>query len=118
MIPRPPRSTLFPYTTLFRSGASAGSTGGSIKVVRHLLLAKLVRRELHQSVHREAVIPVRLSGATVDERALRSVAAFVLVYLAIFTLGAVGLALDARRVDSDLAAFESKIGRASCRERV
>src|SRR3712207_6949934 len=25
MIRRPPRSTLFPYTTLFRSGASAGS---------------------------------------------------------------------------------------------
>src|ERR1035437_8424644 len=24
MIPRPPRSTLFPYTTLFRSGATAG----------------------------------------------------------------------------------------------
>jgi trk/ktr system potassium uptake protein len=95
-------------------GASAGSTGGSIKVVRHLLLAKVVRRELHQSVHREAVIPVRLSGATVDERALRSVAAFVLVYLAIFTLGAVGLALDARRVDSDLGAFESIGAAAAC----
>src|SRR3989442_5805694 len=26
MIRRPPRSTLFPYTTLFRSGASAAST--------------------------------------------------------------------------------------------
>src|SRR5690348_18009565 len=32
MIRRPPRSTLFPYTTLFRSGRgnpSAGSVGGS-----------------------------------------------------------------------------------------
>src|SRR5205085_10981768 len=27
MIPRPPRSTLFPYTTLFRSPASRGSAG-------------------------------------------------------------------------------------------
>src|ERR1035437_5703041 len=26
MIPRPPRSTLFPYTTLFRSGGSATTT--------------------------------------------------------------------------------------------
>src|SRR5690554_8236812 len=25
MLPRPPRSTLFPYTTLFRSGLSAGN---------------------------------------------------------------------------------------------
>jgi len=28
MIRRPPRSTLFPYTTLFRSGAGAGAAGG------------------------------------------------------------------------------------------
>src|SRR3712207_9532474 len=27
MIRRPPRSTLFPYTTLFRSGAAAASSG-------------------------------------------------------------------------------------------
>src|SRR5258708_19378969 len=30
MIRRPPRSTLFPYTTLFRSAAWAGRTGGSL----------------------------------------------------------------------------------------
>src|SRR3712207_8797536 len=29
MIRRPPRSTLFPYTTLFRSGSSASVTGGT-----------------------------------------------------------------------------------------
>src|SRR5258707_9936335 len=29
MIRRPPRSTLFPYTTLFRSATSHGSTAGS-----------------------------------------------------------------------------------------
>src|SRR3712207_9010871 len=28
MIRRPPRSTLFPYTTLFRSGRAAGDHGG------------------------------------------------------------------------------------------
>src|SRR3712207_8619140 len=28
MIRRPPRSTLFPYTTLFRSGGGGGSGGG------------------------------------------------------------------------------------------
>src|SRR3712207_8553260 len=29
MIRRPPRSTLFPYTTLFRSGAHPGAGGGA-----------------------------------------------------------------------------------------
>src|SRR5690349_22496622 len=31
MIPRPPRSTLFPYTTLFRSNAGAGRGGGAFR---------------------------------------------------------------------------------------
>src|SRR3712207_9011732 len=30
MIRRPPRSTLFPYTTLFRSGAEAGPDAGQL----------------------------------------------------------------------------------------
>src|SRR3712207_8580628 len=30
MIRRPPRSTLFPYTTLFRSGADSPSQGGEV----------------------------------------------------------------------------------------
>src|SRR2546430_13016223 len=32
MIRRPPRSTLFPYTTLFRSGEVAGGVEGILKV--------------------------------------------------------------------------------------
>ena len=54
------------------SGASAGSTGGGIKIVRHLLLFKLVKRELEQTVHREAIVPIRVNRRVVDEKALRS----------------------------------------------
>src|SRR3712207_7135243 len=35
MIRRPPRSTLFPYTTLFRSGKSFGSGGNGKVVMKH-----------------------------------------------------------------------------------
>src|SRR5438477_1835014 len=38
MIRRPPRSTLFPYTTLFRSAAAAGRGPPVQKVRTHLLL--------------------------------------------------------------------------------
>ena len=95
-------------------GASAGSTCGSIKVVRHLLLAKVVRRELRQAVHREAVIPIHLSGGIVDERALRSALAFVVVYVGVFALGSLALVLDARRVDAEIAAFEAIGAAAAC----
>jgi trk system potassium uptake protein len=95
-------------------GASAGSTTGSIKVIRHLLLFKIVRRELEQTIHREAVVPVHVNGRTIDERALRSTIVFVALYLLIFALGAVALQLDARRTGLDLPAFDAFAASAAC----
>lgn len=95
-------------------GASAGSTGGSIKVVRHLLLARIVRRELDQTVHRELTRPVRLNGIPVDERALRSAVTFVLLYLGVLALAAVALVVDARVSGVELTAFDSIGAAAAC----
>jgi trk system potassium uptake protein TrkH len=95
-------------------GPSAGSTGGSIKVVRHLLMARVLRRELEQTVHREAIVPIRLSGAVVDERALRSLVAFIVLYIGIFAAGAAGLVLDARRAEVEIAPFEAIGAAAAC----
>ncbi|HWG56840.1 MAG TPA: TrkH family potassium uptake protein [Gaiellaceae bacterium] len=88
-------------------GASAGSTSGSVKVVRHVLLGKILRRELDQTVHPEIVLPVRLNRKAVDERTLRAVAAFILLYIGIFIVGASLLALDAARVGLDLSVVEA-----------
>jgi len=74
-------------------GGSAGSTAGGMKVVRVLLLARILRRELDQTVHREAVVPIRLNGAALDERTARAVGSFILLYAVIFVAGALGLAL-------------------------
>jgi trk system potassium uptake protein len=95
-------------------GASAASPTGSIKVVRHLILFRLSRRELEHSVHPEAVIPVRVSGVVIDEPVLRSVVMFLVLYLLVFALGALGLMLDARRLGSELDAFEALGAAASC----
>ena len=75
-------------------GGSAGSTGGSIKVVRHLLLGRSLRRELRQTLHPEQVMPIRLNGVTVDERTLRAITAFVLLYVGLFVIGAAVIAVD------------------------
>ena len=47
-------------------GGSAGSTAGSIKVVRHLVIGKVLRRELDQTVHPEFVGPIRVNRMRVD----------------------------------------------------
>jgi len=88
-------------------GASAGSPTGSVKVVRHLLVGRLLRRELRQTIHPELVQPIRLNGKTVDERTLRAVLAFVLLYIGIFIIGAVLLAVDARVSSLELGMTEA-----------
>jgi trk system potassium uptake protein len=75
-------------------GGSAGSTSGSIKVVRHLLLGKILRREVDQTLSPEVVMPIRLNGSPVDERTVRAVAAFVLLYVGFWAVGASIIAID------------------------
>ncbi len=95
-------------------GASAGSTGGSIKVIRHLLLFKLVKRELDSTIHREIVRPIRANGMAVEERSLRSMVVFVLLYLLTFAIGSLALLLDARFGGAELTAFEAIGASAAC----
>src|SRR3712207_8447458 len=56
MILRPPRSTLFPYTTLFRSQDSAFMTGG---------ISQLCRRIADSSVFQTFILGVILANAVV-----------------------------------------------------
>jgi trk system potassium uptake protein TrkH len=88
-------------------GGSAGSTTGSIKVVRHLLLGKVLRRELDQTVSPEVVLPIRLNGAPVDERTLRAIAAFILLYVGLWAIGASVVAIDSAISDVPLSALDS-----------
>ena len=88
-------------------GGSAGSTGGGIKVVRWLIIMKVLRRELFHTAHPDAVTPIRLGSNIVDEEAIRGVTSFALLYLVLFGLGTVFIALDASRVGIELTPFEA-----------
>ena len=88
-------------------GGSAGSTTGSIKVVRHLLIGKMLRRELDQTVHPELVAPLRLNSRPVDERALRAAIVFVLLYVGIAAAGSLAVLADPTSRTLGLTPFES-----------
>ena len=89
----PPVLLLALFALMF-VGGSAGSTGGSIKVVRHLLLAKVLRREVDQTLSPEVMMPIRLNGAPVDERTIRAIASFILLYVGLWAVGASIIAID------------------------
>jgi trk system potassium uptake protein TrkH len=90
-----PLVALMGLALLFFVGGCAGSTAGSIKVVRHLVLVRLLGREVARTVHPELVRPIRFNGAIVDQQALFAVISFVLIYVAVFVVGTAVLALDA-----------------------
>ncbi len=88
-------------------GGSAGSTAGAIKVVRHVLIGKILRRDLDQTVHPEIVSPVRLNRFPVDEKTVRAVIAFVLLYIGLFAVGALLLTIDAAVAGVRVTPFEA-----------
>jgi trk system potassium uptake protein len=88
-------------------GGSAGSTAGSIKVVRHLLMGKALRREVRQTLHPELVLPVRLNGVVVSERTIRALMSFVLLYVGLFVLGTALLAIDTSFQGPDLSVLDA-----------
>jgi trk system potassium uptake protein TrkH len=88
-------------------GPSAGSTGGSIKIVRHVVIAKMLRRELEETVHPEVVWPLRLNGVAIGEGALQAIIVFVLLYLGVWVAAALLLLLDSSLEGVHLTAFQS-----------
>jgi trk system potassium uptake protein TrkH len=89
-----PTLALMTLVLLMFVGGCAGSTSGSIKVVRHVLMGKSLRRELRQTVHPEEVVPIRLNRRVLDERTLRAATFFVLLYVGLFVAGAGVIAVD------------------------
>ena len=71
-------------------GASAGSTGGGLKVGRLLLLIKGLRRNIRQMLNPRKVDLVRNNGNVVDERILANtnayLAAYVLIVFGVFAI--------------------------------
>lgn len=83
-----PNFLIFLVFVLFFSGGSTGSTSGGIKVMRHIILIKNSFLELKRQIHPNAIIPVRFNGKAVPQPITNTVAAFILIWLIVFFIGA------------------------------
>src|SRR5438034_8123896 len=86
MIRRPPRSTLFPYTTLFRSEGGAIDVGadGEAHVDRPLRLRDLVRPRDPAAAHHER--PAARARAEGDRKSTRLNSSHTVISYAVFCL--------------------------------
>jgi trk system potassium uptake protein TrkH len=87
--------------------ASAGSTAGGPKLLRHVLIWRMLRRELEQTVHPELIRPIRLDRRPVDERILRGAIVFVLLYVALVAVGTLALVADSARAGVEVSPFDA-----------
>jgi trk system potassium uptake protein len=91
-------------------GGMAGSTGGGVKVIRHILLFKNASLELKRTIHPQGIIPVRLDKQAVSEEIIYKVMAFFIIYVLIFVIGAVMLAFLGLDFTSSIGASISSLG--------
>ncbi|MDI6855485.1 MAG: TrkH family potassium uptake protein [Candidatus Thermoplasmatota archaeon] len=74
-------------------GGCAGSSAGGIKTIRTLVLLKVVKRELRRIIHPKAVEPITLAKHPIEEGLVHNIIAFFFLYILIFIVSAIGVAL-------------------------
>ncbi len=70
-------------------GACAGSTSGSVKALRIMVLFKKAYREIQRLVYPNVVSPITIEGKSINEKAVSSITSFFILY--IFLCGFIAL---------------------------
>ena len=91
-------------------GGSAGSTGGSVKILRVMIFLKLGRSELKRLIHPKAVIPVRVDDHVVAPNVVVNILGFMFLYLAILVAATIFMNLIGLDLISAFASVAATLG--------
>lgn len=100
----------FVFFMLLFLGASAGSTAGGIKFVRHLTFIKNSWLEFKRLVHPRAIVPLMINGDRVTGRIITHIMNFLLIYLLTFVMGSMVLTLMGYDILTSLGAVATTLG--------
>ena len=107
-----PGTTMIFFCLLF-VGASAGSTSGGIKLVRHWVFLKNTMLEFRRLIHPRAILPIKMNGNVVNTKILSHIQVFLLLYLALFIIGSFAVStmgLDFETATSAVATALGNVG--------
>jgi trk system potassium uptake protein TrkH len=91
-------------------GASAGSTAGGVKIMRHVIMIKNSFLEFKRSIHPSAIIPVRFNNKSVTRGIVFNIMAFFILYLIIFVIGSLVFSLMGIDFITSMGAAASSLG--------
>jgi len=89
-----PQMSRYLLVILMIIGASAGSTGGGIKVSRLLLLIRYLKVQMQQMLHPRRVNLIRLDKKTVEDTVMKGTMAFFVAYSLICVISMFIVSLD------------------------
>jgi trk system potassium uptake protein len=84
-----PGAALMLIFLLMFAGASTGSTGGGIRMARHLIVIKNIKNIFVKLNHPKSISFIKLNGKSVAENTNISILSFVVLYLFLFVVGTV-----------------------------
>ncbi|NLZ92471.1 MAG: TrkH family potassium uptake protein [Firmicutes bacterium] len=96
--------------TLMFIGACAGSTAGSMKVIRIYLIFKYVQREISSLIHPRVVKAVKIGDQPVQETVLSSVVAFSMLYILLFIIATLLILTQGLDIISAMSAVACTLG--------
>ena len=85
-------------------GASAGSTGGGIKVSRIMIGVKNAKKEIKQLIHPHSVASIKMDGEIIEDTTVKNVSAYFVIYFLILFLAFLIVSLDNMDFASTLSA--------------
>ncbi len=91
-------------------GGCAGSTGGSVKVVRILIVLRKIAVDLRRMVRPHAVLPLKIGARTIPESVVSSVITFFVLFLLLFAIGGLSLTMMGIDPESSFSASASCLG--------
>lgn len=84
----PPMAWVLIFILMFMGG-STGSTAGGIKMARHLVVLKNIRRSFKQLLQPNAIFRLTLNRNNINDDTNNSIIGFVILYLLIFAGGSI-----------------------------
>ncbi len=88
-----PSAGLVVIFVLLFAGASTGSTTGSIKMVRHLLVMKNIKNVMTKLIHPNVISQIKINHKPLSDNANISILSFITLYVFLFLTGTILLSV-------------------------
>lgn len=104
-----------PYLTviclaLMFLGASAGSTSGGIKIIRHYVMVKNGILEFKRLLHPRAIVPLTVNGKRLTPNIVTNVLVFLVLYIHVFVISTIIVSFMGLDLSTSMGAVATTLG--------